>query len=207
MFIHSMRLKTTLQIFLIRVTRDSIKVSIRLSILKIALTNHFRQFSRKLTREREETHPRTAVQAELLGGRVEDEELAPQVQIGGPVARMWHPRGGQPLQSASHDLPLSLAINPPPRPAGSPSRPASDRTDFAKTATSERSLGGSSTIYPRRSNKGDGGGNDAYNDLGSDLVELRDDVLPLMLLLAMFRLQRSAYVVLDIIVVVARSIQ
>lgn len=99
---------------------------------------------------------------------------------------MWHPRGGQPRQSASHDLPLSLAINPPPRPAGSPSRPASDRTDFAKTTTSERSLGGSSTIYPRRSNKGDGGGSDAYNDLDSGLVELRDDVLPLMLLLAMF---------------------
>lgn len=37
--------------------------------------------------------------------------------------------------------------------------------------------GRSATIYPRRSNEGDGGGSNAHDDLGSDLVELRD-VLP-----------------------------
>lgn len=82
-------------------------------------------------RKRREIHPRTTIQTELLGGCVEDEKLAPQVHVGVPLVRTWHPRGGQALQFASHDLPLS-AINPPPRLSGSPSHPASDRTDLAK---------------------------------------------------------------------------
>lgn len=69
--------------------------------------------------------------------------------------------------------------------------------------TSGRSLGRSATIYPHRSNEGDGGGSDAYDDLGGNLVELRD----VMLLLAMFRLYRSTYVVLDTVVVVAQSMK
>lgn len=101
-----------------------------------------------------------------------------------------------------------------PRPATLGHQPATEtswitlasckRQDWPReTTTSGRSLGKSATIYPHRSNEGDGGGSDAYDDLGSNLVELRD----VMLLLAMFRLYRSTYVVLDTVVVVAQSIQ
>lgn len=51
------------------------------------------------------------IQAELLDGRVEDEELAPQVQVGGPLVGTRHSSGGQALQSASQDL------RPPRRPS------------------------------------------------------------------------------------------
>lgn len=49
------------------------------------------------------------------------------------------------------------------------------RQDWPREATtSGRSLGRSATIYPHRPNEGDGGGSNASDDLGSDLVELRD---------------------------------
>ncbi|CAL1689386.1 unnamed protein product [Lasius platythorax] len=149
-----------------------------------------------------------AIQAEFLDGRVEDEELAPQVQVGVPLVGTRHSSSGQALQSASHDL----------RP---PRRPSIRHRDLLDHPRVLRAPG----LTPRRRRpaddhwedpprftpvdptRGDGGGSRIHDDLGSDLVELRD-VLPLMLLLATFRLHRSAYAVLDVLVdVVARSVQ
>lgn len=141
------------------------------------------------------TYPRTTSQAEPLGGCVEDEEFAPQVQVGEPLVRTWHPRG--PLRPTTRhrdllDHPRILQA------AGLTSRTTSGRSHWKVRHDLPPRRGWWRWWWwwwqcirrpwqrPRR-------------------VAWR--AASTVLLLAMFRLYRSTYVVLDTVVAVARSIQ
>jgi len=125
--------------------------------------------------KQKETHLRSAVETESSDGCVENQEVAPQAQIGSLAARTFHPRI---LRFTSHHLPSSRPCTPPKSTDHPHSRIASAKLTSRRRRASEELVCSATPVDLVKPwgvvhviavvvvHQG--------NDLGSDLTDLRD---------------------------------